>query len=169
MTTASAPTTPTHMPDQDEFCSAMAHLPTGVAIITTESSSGPVGCTANAVLSLSTKPPSVLVSLASAGRTVRHARDHGAFAVNILSWQQRELMNRFARLPADERFAGVEHHYQEGCPVLSGTAASVVCRLDQAPTALDHTLLIGRALWTRTDSTAQTLVLLQRHQLPVSP
>ncbi|WP_305124683.1 flavin reductase family protein [Streptomyces sp. ODS05-4] len=152
------------LPDRDEFCSAMAHLATGVAVITTGGPDGPTGCTANAVLSLSTEPPSVLVSLASASRTARHAGDHGGFAVNILSWQQRDLMDRFARLPAAERFQGVDFGYEEGCPVLAGTAATVVCRLDQAPTALDHTLLIGRALWTRQDPGAPALVLYQRHQ-----
>ncbi|MFF8830840.1 flavin reductase family protein [Streptomyces sp. NPDC015131] len=168
MTATTTAETPTRLPGRDEFCTAMAQLATGVAVVTSEGPDGPVGCTANAVLSLSTEPPSVLVSLASAGRTVRHARDHGGFAVNILSWQQRELMDRFARLPAAERFQGVDFRYEEGCPVLAGTAAAVVCRLDQSPTALDHTLLIGRALWTGQDPAAPALVLYQRHQHAVS-
>ncbi|MEW1762447.1 flavin reductase family protein [Streptomyces cyaneofuscatus] len=168
MTATATTDTPARLPGRDEFCSAMAHLATGVAVITTAGPDGPVGCTANAVLSLSTEPPSLLVSLASAGRTVAHARDHGAFAVNILSWRQRELMDRFARLPGPERFQGVDFRIEEGCPVLEGTAAAVVCRLDQAPTALDHTLLIGRALWTREDPAARALVLYQRGQHAVS-
>ncbi|WP_234386823.1 flavin reductase family protein, partial [Streptomyces scabiei] len=163
-----APTTPTALPGREEFCSAMAQLATGVAVITTAGPDGPVGCTANAVLSLSTEPPSVLVSLAASGRTVRHARAHGSFAVNILGWQQRDLMHRFARLPPAERFDGVPHRDEEGCPVLTATAATVVCRLDQAPTVLDHTLLIGRVLWTAQDPTAPALVLYQRHQHPVA-
>ncbi|WP_411104865.1 flavin reductase family protein [Streptomyces sp. cmx-4-9] len=162
-TTSTTGTTRTPLPDTEQFCATMAQLATGVAVVTTVGPDGPVGCTANALLSLSTEPPSVLVSLASAGRTVRHARDHGRFAVNILSWQQRDLMDRFARMPAAERFQGVAHHDEEGCPVLEGTAATVVCRLDQAPTALDHTLLIGRALWTVQDPGARALVL-YRHQ-----
>lgn len=161
-------TTHTALPGHDEFCSAMTQLATGVAIVTTDSPDGPVGCTATALLSLSTEPPSLLVSLASNGRTVRHARTHGGFAVNILSWQQRDLMNRFARLPAAERFDGVPHRDEAGCPVLEGTAAAVVCRLDQAPTALDHTLLIGRALWAAQDPAAQALVLHRRHQHTVT-
>ncbi|MGY1496674.1 flavin reductase family protein [Streptomyces sp. QTS52] len=156
-------TTPAQLAGREEFCATMAQLATGVAVITTAGPDGPVGCTANALLSLSTEPPSVLVSLASAGRTVGHARDHGRFAVNILSWQQRDLMDRFARLPAAERFQGVPHRQEEGCPVLAGTAATVVCRLDQAPAVLDHTLLIGRALWTAQDPDARALVL-YRHQ-----
>ncbi|AJF70108.1 hypothetical protein SVTN_32315 [Streptomyces vietnamensis] len=152
------------MPGREEFRSAMAQLATGVAVITTAGPDGPVGCTANAVLSLSTEPPSVLVSLATSGRTVRQALTYGGFAVNILSWQQRDLMHRFARLPAAERFDGVPHRDEQGCPVLAATAATVVCRLDQAPTVHDHTLLIGRVLWTAQDPTAQALVLYQRHQ-----
>ncbi|MEU9419628.1 flavin reductase family protein [Streptomyces sp. NPDC048272] len=158
----------TPLPGRDEFCATMAHLATGVAVITTDGPDGPVGCTANALLSLSTEPPSVLVSLASAGRTVRATRDHGRFAVNILSWQQRDLMDRFARLPAAERFQGVAHRHEEGCPVLEGTTATVVCRLDQAPTALDHTLLIGRALWTAQTPDARALVLYQHQQNAVT-
>ncbi|MGW2787862.1 flavin reductase family protein [Streptomyces populi] len=158
----------TVLPEREEFCSAMAQLATGVAVITTGGPGGPVGCTANAVLSLSTEPPSVLVSLASSGRTVARVRDHGGFAVNILSWQQRELMDRFARLPAMERFQGLTYREEEGCPALEGTAATVVCRLDQAPTALDHTLLIGRVLWTAQDPTAQALVLYQRRPQAVA-
>ncbi|WP_217249618.1 flavin reductase family protein [Streptomyces sp. AC602_WCS936] len=156
------------LPGREEFCTAMAQLATGVAVITTTSPEGPVGCTANAVLSLSTDPPSLLVSLASTGRTVRHARDRNCFAVNVLSWQQRDLMDRFARLPAVQRFAGVDYRDEAGCPVLDRTAATVVCRLDQAPTALDHTLLIGRALWTRHDPAARALVLYQRDQHAVT-
>ncbi|MFE5035960.1 flavin reductase family protein [Streptomyces sp. NPDC056683] len=163
-----ATTTRTALPDREEFCSAMAQLATGIAVITTAGPDGPVGCTANAVLSLSTEPPSVLVSLASNGRTVRHATTHGGFAVNILSWHQRDLMHRFARLPAAERFEGVPYQDEAGCPALEGTAATVVCRLDQAPVALDHTLLIGQVLWTAQDPTAQGLVLYQRHQHAVA-
>ncbi|WP_437080564.1 hypothetical protein [Streptomyces sp. enrichment culture] len=39
----------------------------------------------------------------------------------------------------------------------------MVCRFEQAPTALDHTLLIGRVLWTAHDLAAQAAVLHQRH------
>ncbi|MFF9105202.1 flavin reductase family protein [Streptomyces rubrogriseus] len=160
--------TRTALPDREEFCSAMAQLATGVAVVTTGSPDGPVGCTANAVLSLSTEPPSVLVSLASNGRTVQRASAHGGFAVNILGWHQRDLMHRFARLPAAERFQGVAYRDEAGCPALEDTAATVVCRLDQAPVALDHTLLIGRVLWTAQDPAARALVLYQRRQHAVA-
>ncbi|MFC5637382.1 flavin reductase family protein [Streptomyces bullii] len=161
-------TTRIPLPGREEFCTAMAQLATGVAVITTAGPEGPVGCTVNAVLSLSTDPPSLLVSLASASRTVAHAQRRGSFAVNILSWQQRDLMDRFARLPAAERFDGVGYRDHEGCPVLDGTVATVVCRLDQAPAALDHTLLIGRAPWTRRDPAARALVLYERDQHAVA-
>ncbi|MFF1278611.1 flavin reductase family protein [Streptomyces marokkonensis] len=161
MTVTTATRTP--LPGREDFCTAMAQLATGVAVITTDGSDGPVGCTASAVLSLSTEPPPLLLSLAIGGRTVRQALDHGLFAVNILSWQHRDLIDRFAQRPAAERFEGVAHRDEEGCPVLQGTAATMVCRLDQAPTAFDHTLLIGRALWTAHDLAAQAAVLYQRH------
>lgn len=165
MTTTAAQTA---APDRERFCTVMSQLPTGVAVITTAGPDGPVGCTANALLSLSTEPPSVLVSLASAGRTARRVIDHGGFAVNVLSWQQRELSARFARLEPHRRFEGVDHRYREGCPVLDGTAAALVCRLEQAIPVLDHTLLIGRPLWTHHDPEAPGLVLCRRREHAVA-
>ena len=53
-----------------EFRHFMRHWPTGVAIVTTAGEHGPVGCTVNALMSLSVEPPLLLVSLCVQSRTL---------------------------------------------------------------------------------------------------
>ncbi|MET9428704.1 MULTISPECIES: flavin reductase family protein [unclassified Streptomyces] len=138
------------MTDAAAFRAAMAHMPTSVTVVTAYAADGarpgPVGCTASAVLSLSLRPPSLLVSLAATGRTARAIRRAGGFAVNVLSWEQRELTRRFAEEPPCRRFDGVPWAYEQGQPVLIGAAASVVCAVDSCYDVWDHTLLVGRVL-----------------------
>ncbi|MFD7229231.1 flavin reductase family protein [Streptomyces sp. NPDC059881] len=155
------------LPDQGTFRRVMGRFPTFVTVITTATDTGPAGCTANAVLSLSLSPASILVSLRSASRTLREIRDRGAFAINTLSWEQRALAQRFATGDPARRFDGVAHSWSDGVPVLDGCAATVVCRLRDTVEAFDHTLLIGTAEYA--DCTPDTpMVLLdgQAHRLP---
>ncbi|MFJ1797973.1 flavin reductase family protein [Streptomyces sp. NPDC088180] len=132
-------------PDGAAFRQAMGRFPTFVTVITSATPDGPSGCTATAVLSLSLEPASVLVSLRTAGRTLAHIRAAGAFAVNVLSWEQRSLAGVFATGDPRRRFDRVAHSHAHGVPVLDGCTATVVCDLSEAVDVLDHTLLIGTA------------------------
>ncbi|MFC6093998.1 flavin reductase family protein [Saccharothrix lopnurensis] len=134
--------------DADAFRRAMAQLPTFVTVITTRSPDGPVGCTVNAVVSLSLEPSSVVVSLRTGGRTLEHLRATGAFAVNALAWEQRELCRRFASGDPARRFDGVRHVLRDGVPVLPGAVAVVGCVLEDALEVHDHTLVVGRVVWS---------------------
>ncbi|MFE7778866.1 flavin reductase family protein [Streptomyces sp. NPDC057445] len=138
-------TMPAPLADQGTFRRVMGRFPSFVTVITTESAAGPAGCTATAVLSLSLAPASVVVSLRTEGRTLHDIRAAGAFAVNVLSWQQREFAQRFATGDPGRRFDGVAHSYVDGVPVLDDCSATVVCRLRNAVEVYDHTLLIGTA------------------------
>ncbi|MER5720032.1 flavin reductase family protein [Streptomyces sp. 11x1] len=131
--------------DQGTFRRVMGRFPTFVTVITTESPTGPAGCTATAVLSLSLAPASVIVSLRSEGRTLQDVRACGSFAVNVLSWEQRGYAQRFATGDPGRRFNGVPHSRRDGVPVLDGCPSTVVCRLRDTIEVFDHTLLIGTA------------------------
>ncbi|MFJ4962285.1 NADH-dependent flavin reductase [Streptomyces sp. ADI96-02] len=131
--------------DRAAFRQVMARFPSFVTVITSATPDGPSGCTATAVLSLSLEPASVLVSLRTAGRTLAHIRESGAFAVNVLSWEQRSLAGAFATGDPRRRFDRVRHSRTHGVPVLDGCAATVVCDLSESVDLLDHTLLIGTA------------------------
>lgn len=147
------------MTDDLTFRATMSRIPTFVSVITAAGATGPVGCTATAVLSLSVHPPTLLVSLRTGGRTLAGIETAGEFAVNVLSWEQRDLSTRFAAGDPARRFDGVPHLTLGGVPALATTTATLVCRLDRTIPALDHTLLIGAVTHTTT-SVAEPMILL---------
>ncbi|GII66299.1 oxidoreductase [Sphaerisporangium krabiense] len=144
--------------DGARFRAIMAEFPTAVTVISATGGDGPAGCTASAVLSLSLEPPSVLVSLASAGRTLRHTLAAGRFGVNVLAWRQRGLIRRFATGETCRRFDGVGHGRHLGVPVLDGAAAALVCDIAQAIPVYDHVLLVGLVRWARAGADHPALV-----------
>ncbi|MFM9368749.1 flavin reductase family protein [Streptomyces sp. Da 82-17] len=152
------PAPPPPVVSEDRFRHAMARLPTGVCVVTTTGPDGPVGCTANAVMSLSLRPPSLLVSLSTASRTLRQILASGAFGVNVLPWSARQLAGQFAVGTAAQRFAGVSWEPQHGVPVLSAAAAGMVCEVADTVRLYDHTLLAGAVRWTRADDRAATVL-----------
>jgi flavin reductase (DIM6/NTAB) family NADH-FMN oxidoreductase RutF len=139
----------------EDYRHAISRLPTGVSVITTI---GPVGCTANAVMSLSVDPPSVLLSLPTSSRTLAHIQAAGCFAVNVLSWADRLLLRKFATGTSTERFEGVPWHEVDGVPVLSRAAVSVVCTVQDAVPLLDHTLIAGTVDWTQVSDVPTTVL-----------
>jgi flavin reductase (NADH) len=93
--------------NQTEFRQAMAHLPAGVNIITTQGTAGRCGITASAVCSVTDSPPTILVCVnrGSASNTI--FQRNGRLCVNVLSSEQEELAKHFAgmtKVPMEERF-----------------------------------------------------------------
>jgi flavin reductase (DIM6/NTAB) family NADH-FMN oxidoreductase RutF len=159
------PPTPDLVPVEG-FRQAIAKLPTGVTVLTTVTEDTPVGCTANAVMSLSANTPSVLVSLGCHSRTLEAILDTGVFAVNTLSWSQRALTRKFATGSPAERFDGVPWQPQRRIPVLSAAGVALVCEVGDTATLLDHTVVVGKVVWLR-DTNAAPTVLYGREQYPL--
>jgi flavin reductase (DIM6/NTAB) family NADH-FMN oxidoreductase RutF len=155
--------------DQGVFRAAMAQFPTFVTVVSTAGPDGPLGCTANAVMSLSTEPPSVLVSLMTGSYTLGQAVHNGGFAVNALAWSQRDLTRHFATGDPHRRFDEVPHELQDGVPVLRGASARLVCEVAETVTLLDHTLLVGRVTWSDTCPADGALVYYRHEQHPLHP
>jgi Flavin reductase like domain len=80
-----------------DFRHFMRHWPTGVAIVTTADADGPVGCTVNALMSLSVEPPLLIVSLCENSRTLE-----GDPADRPLRRQHPQLGPRRAQRPVRE-------------------------------------------------------------------
>ncbi|MGW7545604.1 flavin reductase family protein [Streptomyces sp. NPDC054770] len=146
------------------FREAMTRFASSVTVVTAYDGGDPVGCTATAVFSLTDRPPTMLVSLASGSGTLGHIRAAGRFAVNVLPWRLRTLAERFALLPSGQRFAGVAHTGRCGAPLLTGAVAGVVCEVTRSVPVGDHTLVIGRVLHAETDDGAAPLVHFARRQ-----
>jgi flavin reductase (DIM6/NTAB) family NADH-FMN oxidoreductase RutF len=134
-------------PDAELFREVFGRFATGVAVITSAGSAGPGGMTANAMCSLSLRPPLVLVCFENSARTLPIVRESGRFAVNMLSAGQQELAGLFAsKLPEAEKLQGVAHRIQHGLPLIEGTLAWAACDLRELIAGGDHTIGIGEVI-----------------------
>ena len=142
----------------DAFRYAMARLPTGVTVVTTRGAHGPQGCTVNAVMSLSLRPPTMLVSFTTGSGTLNQVLESGFFAVNVLPWSARSLARHFAVGTAAQRFANVPWEPEAGIPVLTAASVAAVCEVREAVSMFDHTLVAGAVVWTRTGEQPSTVL-----------
>lgn len=155
---SAAPVEPEHVAPE-RFRTAMSRLPTFVTVITTYGPDGPIGCTANSVMSLSLATPSVAFSLSTRSRTGQWiARGETPFAINALTWSQRSLVSGFATGDPAQRFDGVLHEHRAGCPVLAEAMPVLVCVLEDSWTVHDHVLFVGRVVHTSGDESQVPLV-----------
>ncbi|MFJ6694918.1 flavin reductase family protein [Streptomyces sp. NPDC091272] len=129
----------------EDFRAFMTSWPSGVSVVTARhGDEAPTGCTVNAVLSWSLRPPMIAVCLSAASRTLRTVRASGMFGLNILSWEQRQLIDQFATAPAHERFDGVVPLHPAGPTLLSGASAAALFTVCATFPYTDHVLVIGR-------------------------
>lgn len=133
--------------DPREFRNALGAFATGVTIITTRAGDGtPVGVTANSFNSVSLDPPMVLWSLAKTSQSLPAFETSQHWAVHILSAEQEELSNRFARRGAD-KFAGVDASEGiAGLPLLPDCATRLQCRTVAMHEGGDHWIFVGQVL-----------------------
>lgn len=118
---------------------------TGVSVITArDGNGGCCGLTVNAVTSLSLEPPLYLVCLDNASNTLATVLDSGCFGINFLSSDQRAVSDRFAGKGPD-KFAGIDYWLGHlDVPLIEGTLASAVCRVDRTFPGGDHRIVVGR-------------------------
>jgi 3-hydroxy-9,10-secoandrosta-1,3,5(10)-triene-9,17-dione monooxygenase reductase component len=134
-------------PDPELFREVFGRFATGVAVITGAGPAGSGGMTANAICSLSLDPLLALVCFENRARTLPIVRDAGRFGVNILGAAQEHLAGVFAsKLPESEKLEGVEHHFEQGVPIISGSIAWAACELRELIAGGDHTIAIGEVI-----------------------
>jgi flavin reductase (DIM6/NTAB) family NADH-FMN oxidoreductase RutF len=123
-----------------ELRQVMGRFATGVTVITTIDRNTIHGMTANAFLSVSLRPPLVLVSLGRCRMNEMLPRT-SRYGVSVLACDQEDLAAHFAA----QRQAAVEPEFvwHEGLPLLDGALAHLVCRVVDIHPAGDHVLWIG--------------------------
>lgn len=134
--------------DPAGFRRLMGRWPTGVAIVTTHEDGHDHGLTVNGLLSVSIRPPSLLISLGDdADSTVVVGRTR-AFAANFLSAAQQPLSERFAQtIPAVEKFRDLPlHRGQTGAAILDDALGALECRVVDEFRASDHRLFVGEVV-----------------------
>jgi flavin reductase (DIM6/NTAB) family NADH-FMN oxidoreductase RutF len=122
------------------FRQVMGRFATGVTVVTTVEREIVHGMTANGFLSVSLRPPLVLVSLGRCRMNEMLPRS-GRYGVSVLSHDQQHFAAHFAAQqpsPIEPTFT-----WQNGLPLLAGALASLVCRVVDVHRAGDHVLWIG--------------------------
>jgi len=128
------------------FRDVLGRFCTGVTVVTSMSGGRPVGMTCQSFSSVSLDPPLVLFCPAKTSRAWPQMQRAGVFCVNLLSHDQLELSNAFARKGAD-KFAGVSWRPSAtGAPLLDGVLGWVDCTIYAVHEAGDHYVVIGRVM-----------------------
>jgi len=124
---------------------ALGCFGTGVTVVTTLTSRGPLAITANSFTSVSIDPP--LLLWCPAKNSQRHDAFVNAshFAIHIMGENQLDLAKHFARNGED--FEAVNWQPNAiGTPTLPGCIARFDCRHSACHQAGDHSILIGEVL-----------------------
>ncbi len=128
-----------------DFKTAVSRFPTGVAVIATSDGTSRAGMTANAILSLSLSPPSIVVSLQSDAETTRLIGITRKGAVSFLSSGQQHVSEIFSRRNSQaEKFRTVPWtEGSNGQPVIEGCISALEIDVQSMLPAADHQLVIA--------------------------
>jgi flavin reductase len=135
--------------DETEFKAAMRCIASTVTVITSKFGAKTNGMTATAVCSVSATPPCILIVVNQTNRSHALIAEAGVFAVNVLSADQADLAQHFAR-KSDDPLQGVNVRTGiTGVPTIEGCAALLECVVQQRIEAEKHTVFIGRVVATK--------------------
>lgn len=131
--------------DPKELRNAFGCFATGVTVVTFFDPEGkPCGVTVGSFTSLSLDPPLCLFSLGKDKISSQWIEEHGAFTVNVLACDQKELAWQFAT-PKDDKFEGVDWtEAANGTPRIEGSVAHFECGLWKTYDGGDHVIVIGQ-------------------------
>lgn len=145
--------------DPRHLRNALGWFATGVTIVTARSSAGElIGITANSFNTVSLDPPLVLFSLGRRALSLPLFEDAGAFAINVLSEDQKELSSVFATQGA-AKFDNLAYEvWETGAPILPHTLASFECRTRSTHDGGDHVIFVGHVMRYRSDDHGRPLL-----------
>jgi flavin reductase (DIM6/NTAB) family NADH-FMN oxidoreductase RutF len=135
-------------PLRDPFRTAMRNLVGGVTVITAGRAEARTGLTATSVNSLSMDPPALVVCINRRSSTLPILLETGAFGVNVLAENHRDVAERFAgragvRGPA--RYEGADWiTLATGTPLLADALAAMDCTVEGLVEWYTHAVIIGR-------------------------
>jgi flavin reductase (DIM6/NTAB) family NADH-FMN oxidoreductase RutF len=124
----------------------MGRFATGVTVVTTRVGDELAGMTANAVASLSLKPPLVLVCVDKRAAFLSALKDSRAFAVNILTEEQKALSHRFAQKGPKEFTDIPLTTAVTGSPIFAEALAWLDCKVADILPGGDHEIFLGEIL-----------------------
>ena len=132
---------------QDEFKQGMQQLAACVNVITSGFEGSRRGMTATAVCSLTSDPPSLIVSVNRSARTFDNIANSRKLCVNLLAEDQQSISNVFASSKGDseEKFnsAGIWTSSASGQPMLEDCVANFVCAVDRWLVTKTHYVVVA--------------------------
>jgi flavin reductase (DIM6/NTAB) family NADH-FMN oxidoreductase RutF/DNA-binding MarR family transcriptional regulator len=134
-----------------EFRDALSSFATGVTVVTCLDTDGePVGATASSFNSVSMDPPLILWSITKSAYSAEAFINAKHFAVNVLSADQVELSNKFARSGTDKFLDVTIEQGMGGVPILPGAITCFECEAYATYDGGDHEIIVGQVKGMRT-------------------
>lgn len=136
---------PKNMLEVGAFTETMAHLASAVCVASASEGEARHGRTITTAISLSTQPPSLLISITKETELARMVLKTRGFSLAFLAEDQQPVSDAFAgksRL-ADRFLAGTWTQWPSGRPKLEGAATSLDCSLAGVIEMDTHYLFAG--------------------------
>ncbi|KQY04291.1 oxidoreductase [Mycobacterium sp. Root135] len=133
-------------PDLDVMKQVNRQFVTGVTVVTAMDDGTPRGLAVNAFASISLDPATVMVAVQHTSSThdCLFRADH--LAINILSTDQLDVVNRFA-VKSDDKFAGLDWDAGPfGSPLIARSAAVMEVQIRERLRASTHTVFMCRVV-----------------------
>jgi flavin reductase (DIM6/NTAB) family NADH-FMN oxidoreductase RutF len=130
------------------FRRTLGMFATGVTVLTTRTGETVHGMTANAFMSVSLKPPLVLVSVDRRARLSNMLHEGTRFGVNVLEAGQATLSDHFAGR-AVEGTPEPTFELVHDTPLVEGALAHLVTRVVRSYWGGDHSLFLGQVEYAR--------------------
>ena len=130
------------------FRRTLGMFATGVTVLTTRGGEHVHGMTANAFMSVSLRPPLVLVSVDRRARMSNLLHEGTRFAVNVLEAGQATLSDHFAGR-AVEGAPEPRFELVHDTPLVEGALAHLVARIVRSYWGGDHSLFLGQVEYAR--------------------
>src|ERR687886_860188 len=131
-----------------EFRRTLGMFATGVTVVTTRAGDQVHGMTANAFMSVSLRPPLILISVDRRAKMNALLREGVRYGVSVLEEHQTALSDRFAgrtRDDAPEPTFEIVHD----TPLVEGALAHLVARVVRSYWGGDHSLFLGQVEYVR--------------------
>ncbi len=130
------------------FRRTLGMFATGVTVITTTAADIVHGMTANAFMSVSLRPPLVLISVDGRARMHGLLHEGRRIGISVLSEAQQALSDRFAGRAVGEAPEPAFDVVRE-TPLVQGALAHLVARVARSYWGGDHSLFLGRVEYAR--------------------
>ncbi|WP_211360139.1 flavin reductase family protein [Actinocorallia herbida] len=128
------------------FREVMGGFASGIVVVAGMVADEPVGLTCQSFTSLSMDPPLIAFCPALSSVTWRRIRPTGAFCVNVLAAEQRDVSGLFGQR-RDDKFEQVPwRRGVSGAPLLDGAAAHIECEIAEIHPGGDHEIVVGRVV-----------------------